>query len=290
MTELEKLVEKQEASFRKEFNEWVRKKRSQETLDQLQKLLENGQIYDAIDLMSDDANYWMLLFLTTYVAGGVLESRQYPFDYRFNPFINDFVNRQAENFSKFMRDSQRQALLNTAYREYQAGKNWAEVAKAIGLNVGLSGFQQRTLLKYENLLRADVSVEGRPLYSEKQIARLIKKRSGIMVEQRARLVATTEVGLLINEAREESFRQGVIAEGLDPAQATKTWVNVGDSKVRATHQHGSLGGQTVPLDQPFISSSGARLQRPHDPSAPPAERYNCRCHLTFSHPQAAEPN
>lgn len=280
MTELEKLVAKQEASFRKEFNDWVRKKRSEDSLRQLQELLEQGQIYDAIDLMSDDANYWMLLFLTTYVAGGVFQSRQTSFSYRFNPFINDFVNRQAENFSKFMRDSQRQALLNTAYREYQSGKNWAEVAKAIGLNVGLSGFQQETLRNYQLLLEQDDTL------TVTQRKRMVEKRSKKMIAQRADLVARTEVGLLINEAREESFRQGVIAEGLDPAQATKTWVNMGDSKVRATHQHGSLGGQTVPLDQPFISSSGARLQRPHDPSAPPAERYNCRCHLTFSHPQA----
>lgn len=284
MTELEKLVAKQEASFRKEFNDWVRKKRSPETLDQLQKLLENGQIYDAIDLMSDDANYWMLLFLTTYVAGGVFQSRQSSFAYRFNPFINDYVARQAENFSKFMRDSQRQALLNTAYREYQAGKNWAEVAKAIALNVGLSGFQQETLRKYRVLLDNDETL------TEAQRNRLMQKRSKLMVQQRARLVATTEVGLLINEAREESFRQGVIAEGLDPAQATKTWRSMQDGKVRFTHTHASLDGQTVPLDQPFISISGAQLQRPHDPAAPPSERYNCRCRLEFHHPQAIAPN
>lgn len=284
MTELEKLVEKQEASFRKEFNDWVRQKRSPETLDQLQKLLENGQIYDAIDLMSDDANYWMLLFLTTYVAGGVFQSRQSSFAYRFNPFINDFVNRQAENFSKFMRDSQRQALLNTAYREYNAGKNWAEVAKAIGLNVGLSHRQQDALHKYRLVLDADETL------TQSQIRRMIEARRKRMLASRSELIARNEVGLLINEAREESYKQELTAQGLVVNQATKTWNNVGDSKVRFYHTHDSLGGQTVPIDQPFFSASGAQLMRPHDPRAPYSETMNCRCFLTFNHPQAIAPN
>lgn len=284
MTDLEKLVAKQEASFRREFNEWVRQKRSPEVLAELQTLLENGQIYEAIDLMSDDENYWMLLFLTTYVAGGVFESRKSPVVFRFNPFINDFVARQAENFSRFMRNSQREALLNTAYREYNSGKSWQEIAKVIGLNVGLSGRQQETLRKYQLLLEGDEKL------TPSQVKRMIEQRRKKMLASRAELIARNEVGLLVNEAREEAFKQSLQIQNLPIEQATKTWHNVGDSRVRFTHQHVSLGGQTVPIDQPFISISGAQLQRPHDPMAPFSETMNCRCFLTFSHPQAAEPN
>lgn len=70
---------------------------------------------------------------------------------------------------------------------------------------------------------------------------------------------------------------------------TKTWVEVKDSRTRATHRHGQgidprtgvmvngVGGETVDFGKPF--SNG--LMFPGDPEGKAAEVVNCRCVVTF---------
>lgn len=70
---------------------------------------------------------------------------------------------------------------------------------------------------------------------------------------------------------------------------TKTWVEVKDSRTRATHRHGlgrdprtgavvnGVGGETVDFATPF--SNG--LMFPGDPEGGAAEVINCRCVVTF---------
>lgn len=52
---------------------------------------------------------------------------------------------------------------------------------------------------------------------------------------------------------------------------TKTWIGSGLPESR----HKALWGQEVPIWMPF----GNGLQYPHDPSGPPSEIVNCKCHL-----------
>ena len=56
----------------------------------------------------------------------------------------------------------------------------------------------------------------------------------------------------------------------------KRWVSVRDSKVR--HTHTEANGQAVRVGESFIVG-GFALLGPGDPSAPPQERINCRCHM-----------
>jgi len=72
----------------------------------------------------------------------------------------------------------------------------------------------------------------------------------------------------------------------------KTWVSSRDHRVRRKRagrvdDHSSTGfdGQTVPVDEPFVSpTSGARMMHPGDRSlgAPGVEIYNCRCTMVGS--------
>lgn len=62
----------------------------------------------------------------------------------------------------------------------------------------------------------------------------------------------------------------------------KEWLATRDSRTRDTHL--DYNGESVPLDEPFELSSGARLMFPGDTSlgAPAAEIVNCRCTQIYS--------
>jgi len=69
-------------------------------------------------------------------------------------------------------------------------------------------------------------------------------------------------------AGREAERMGIDVE--------KTWLSIMDMRVRPSHKH--LHGVTIPLDEKFKGYHGD-LRYPHDPLAPPAEIYNCRCRM-----------
>lgn len=66
----------------------------------------------------------------------------------------------------------------------------------------------------------------------------------------------------------EADKSGVAVE--------KTWLSIMDMRVRPSHRH--LHGTTVALDDVFHGYHGD-LRFPHDPMAPPAEIYRCRCRM-----------
>lgn len=282
--ELEKLVTQQENKFRKTFNEWVKGKRSQETLRQLQDLLEQGQIERALDLMTDSQNFWPLLFLQIYVAGGVWEAIRSPYDFRFNPLSTSFANGQAALFENFFVNSQRQSLREVAYREYVAGKSWQEIAKVIQSRVGLSQRQVGTLQTYEDLLNSQVDKDGKPQFSQAQIRRMTETKRRQLIETRSQLLAREEVDTLLAQARDDAAQQAAVLFEIQPE---KEWVSRKDSKVRPTHQHGSLDGQRKPLNEPFVSASGARMMHPKDRSlgAGNKEIMGCRCRTRYHYPK-----
>lgn len=284
LEELDKLVYQQETKFVKAYHAWVRKRRSDETINKLTALLEQGKIEEALDLITEGPNPWPLLFLQIYVIGGIFQSKQTTVNYQFNPLTTNFARDQADFFSSYVSSKQRESLRNIAYRGYLAGESWVQIAKELKNFIGLNDVQQRALIRYRNLLN-DQDL------SDAEIRRMTNAKRDQMIEARAKTMARGQVGALIEDAAETSYRQGIEAEGLDPNLATKTWHSRGDDKVRFTHTHASLDGQTVNINQPFVSISGAKMQRPHDSSlgAPLTETINCRCRVTFNNPPAIAP-
>lgn len=73
-----------------------------------------------------------------------------------------------------------------------------------------------------------------------------------------------------NKGRMDSYHRaeqdGIILE--------KEWLAAIDARTR--HWHADLNGQTVPIDEPFQNEYGD-IMYPGDPSAHPANVYNCRC-------------
>ena len=61
----------------------------------------------------------------------------------------------------------------------------------------------------------------------------------------------------------------------------KRWLaTISTPKHKTRDWHAALSGQTAELDEPFINDAGP-IMYPGDPSASPANVYNCRCTLTY---------
>jgi hypothetical protein len=284
--ELEKLVNNQERKFIKTFNDWIKTKRSPEALSELEYLLERGRIEEALDLMAENSNFWPLLFLQIYVAAGVWEAIKSPFDYKFDPLNKaDYPRSQSLSFTNFLFNTQKEALRNLVYTEYASGKSWKAIAKIVQDSVGLTARQMGTAQRYENLLRSDIDQNGKPTYTEKQIASMVARRRRQLAQTRAMFAAKEEVDTLIADARSEATKQ---AQSLFGVESEKEWVSRKDDRVRFYHTHASLDGQKQPFSQPFISASGARMMHPKDRSmgAGDNEIMGCRCRAFYSFPES----
>jgi len=92
-------------------------------------------------------------------------------------------------------------------------------------------------------------------------------------EQRAEVVARTEVHAAVNAGHEE----GMALLGAHGPKF-KEWLSTSDGRTRPTHA--AADGQAVPRDSHFVVG-GARLRFPGDPSGPAEEVIQCRCVVLY---------
>ena len=75
-----------------------------------------------------------------------------------------------------------------------------------------------------------------------------------------------------NKGRQDSYKRaeedGIIMK--------RRWIATNDSRTR--HWHAELGGVEVDIDEPWVNEFG-KIMFPGDPSADPANTYNCRCSM-----------
>lgn len=75
-----------------------------------------------------------------------------------------------------------------------------------------------------------------------------------------------------NKGRQDSYKR---AEE-DGIVIKREWIATNDSRVR--HWHAELDGVEVDIDEPWVNEFG-EIMYPGDPSADPANTYNCRCSM-----------
>ena len=229
------------------------------------------------------------------------------FDIR-NPRAEDWLRSHSSTLIREITDDQREVIRETLAAGMTAGKNPRNTAldlvgrinpatkKREGGIVGLTASQEGWARRYEAELQAgdlaaltrklrdqrfDGAVkkavaDGKPIPAEK-IAAMVAAYRNRALRHRAEAIARTETLTAMNAASFENARQ-MVERGQAPFGLTKTWHSGRDSRVRETHRH--LDGQAVPLQSRFRSDSGATLAFPGDPSAPPAERIQCRCWMS----------
>lgn len=129
--------------------------------------------------------------------------------------------------------------------------------------------------------RFDSVVKNTMLRGEKldiaTVDRFVQSYANRLLRYRASIISQVEAGVAINQGRLDSYNQAIRRGAFKSDQVEKTWKSRGDKNVRFTHK--TLDRQSIPLYSGFKSSSGAVLQYPKDPLAPPEERIGCRCRM-----------
>ena len=105
--------------------------------------------------------------------------------------------------------------------------------------------------------------------SQPQIIKRIRAVTG-QSQYQAQRVAQTERNRVQSQARNDVAQE---AEKMG-LRIVKTW---SAQMVNTRDTHAELNGQTVPMDQPFVTSAGNSLMYPCDPTAPAEEVINCHC-------------
>lgn len=107
----------------------------------------------------------------------------------------------------------------------------------------------------------------------------VSRYTARLLELRGQMIGRTEAMTSLHAGQDEALRQAVDRGAVTGNQVRRVWRSASDAKVRDTHR--ALNGDSVGLNEPFTSPSGAALRFPGDPRAPASERIGCRCTLSI---------
>jgi hypothetical protein len=155
-------------------------------------------------------------------------------------------------------------LVRNAY-EQLAGGSPAQLRAFLARELRDKRFDSRILNAIKN---------GKPLPKD-AIERMITSYTNNMLRNRAETIARTEMMTALHTAQHEARLQMVAQSNVKPNQVRRIWDTSQDKFVRDSHGH--MEGQSVGLNEPFISGDGNRLMYPGDPNAPASDRIKCRC-------------
>jgi len=122
---------------------------------------------------------------------------------------------------------------------------------------------------------------GKPL-SPETVDRLVGRYRENALRYRGETIARTEALAALNRSEYEATKQALAQSDLPPSAARKIWDSAGDGRVRDSHR--DMDGQSVGIDEPFVSPvTGALMMHPHDASlgAPSRETVGCRCRVRY---------
>lgn len=315
LDKIEELLQDAESQLRRDFLSRINAFYDDEKIERIRVFLEQGRIDLALDELEEDNSSFLLLLFNTWVLASTLQialvktaiqnlqakllNRQTPFG--FDPTDPDNARLIKEiqlRISQNLDETKRNNFLTTVNEGLRDGLSPKEITQRLYKFRGLTVNQINAVLNYERLLRQgskqaldralrDKNLDGRvasdkPL-TENQINRLVDAYIRNQRNYRAEVIGRTIAGDLINEAFQNAAKKALADVGLPTSYLAKTWRSMRDKKVRRTHQqHVGLDGQTVGIDEYFISPSGARLKHPRDGSAPISEIAGCRCWLLVS--------
>lgn len=134
--------------------------------------------------------------------------------------------------------------------------------------------------RFDRTVRAAFD-KKQPLSSE-TINKLIGRYRDNMLELRGTNIARTEGIQSLNRSEYEAIKQAVESGTVKASQVARIWDSAGDKRVRDSHKE--MDGQSVGIDEPFITPDGEKLMHPGDSSlgASGGEVINCRCRVRLS--------
>lgn len=132
--------------------------------------------------------------------------------------------------------------------------------------------------RFDSTVRAAIDA-GKPLPVD-TVDKLVDRYRVNALRHRGETIGRTEALAALNRSEWLATKQAVEQGHLRADAVTRVWDSAADRRVRPTHK--ALDGQSVGIDEPFVSPlTGARMMHPGDTSlnAPGREVIGCRCRV-----------
>lgn len=297
------------AQVRQAYLDAVRRLQGQVDVDRMAEMLRQGRIAEAlgqINAQNVAAGYAPVIDAITAATFGVARSTaqlatmssgaQFSFS-QVNPHAVSFVQQYEMGLIREMTSETLTTVRDIINAGVAAGDNPIDIAREIRGHIGLTERQSQAVRNFRRLLegrdgsalsralrdrRFDGSVRrhvsGARALSSDQIDSMVERYRQRYLRYRAETIARTEAKRALGTGNQLLWNQAVNAGRVDEADVTKTWITVGDHKVRRTHVE--LNKRIVGLNEPFTCSEG-EIMYPGDPGADVGLTANCRCTCVY---------
>ena len=312
-----KLLAAQERAFRKAFLTFVADLRSKDMRTQITQFLKDSNQQAALKLVDQHIVAFARVIPNVFIdvarkeievlarKAGFMSKAAQPqarvsiaFDAS-NPRAANLMRTRQLSFVQQISNSQRAAVRQSLADSFNEGSTSLDsYVDAFMDSLGLTDSQVATVNNYRTLLesgseealqrdlrdrRYDRTVQtaftsGEPI-PPKTIDTMVGRYEANMLAMRAETIGRTEGLSVMNEARHEAMDQVIDQAGFERDTVRRTWNATQDSRTRDSHL--AMDGQTVGMDEPFVTPSGEELMFPGDPDASAKERINCRCTVTL---------
>lgn len=255
------------------------------TDDAVAEVVRSGSVDETINTLLSDArltaagNRVRLALLTTLLSGGTFALDRIPRSAGRRPTFNVLGPQLVETLrtldQKMMavfRSELVAVIRNELTAIMQAGVPARTAGARVRATVGLTPRQAQEVARFR-VTRATMPTTRGVMLSETQVERMTQ------AYRDRRIAINTDV--ITRTATSDAFKAGqflamtqVVAAGiLLSGSLVKTWVNMGDGRVRDEHSNrGGMGGQTVPWNNRY--SNGDMI--------PGESTWNCRCVSYYS--------
>lgn len=291
---IERLLAGAERRFREEFLAVVSAIKSERSLADIARLLELGQIDEALSSLETAAgrigSFWAEEFTAAGKDAGRFVRRAtgsilIDFDTT-NNFAVDAMQQNRLRLIREFTEQQRNATRVALTEGTRLGINPRDMARTFRDSIGLTAKQARSVENFRRLLsedprqaltrrlrdrRFDASIRGaigrdQPIPGhlvDKMVARYRER----LLKHRSEVIARTEALRSVHQGRDAMFRQAFESGALLPEQLIQIWNTAGDERVRdfsngAQTSHATMNGQQAPVGGVFVSGAGNTTTMP----------------------------
>lgn len=302
-TRVDRLISQQEPRFAQGFRRMVGQMRRDISLAQIEVLLEQGRLEDAMELVLRRVPELPRLYNESFMSAAQETAQFFNRNLSQVFMVFDQTNTQAvhsmqENqvrlireFSQTQRDATRTALLDGI----QAGDNPRAQARNFRDSIGLTAKQQRAVANYRRALESGSSDALRRKLRDRRydrsvirsmqtgdaldpalIDRMVDRYRERYIKYRSEVIARTEALKSVHEGRNASYQQAIADGHIDPNSLRNEWQATLDDRTRDTHSE--LDQRTVPYGGLFTTIRGNSAPYP-GAFGVAEEDIQCRCRM-----------
>ena len=308
--QIEELIARLEPTLRRAFDQALNDWRNNIDLDAVADALRRGDIETAVraaNIQPAALNGFLTAREAAFEAAGTAELLSLRLNIIFNARHlrgEQMLERYGAQFVQAVSDDTKAMLRTSLTDSLSRGQGAKAAARGIRDMIGLTDSQAGWAInlrwKLENDpkgLLSEFAADGyklrdkrldgivrRAVKAEKPIAaadieKIVTTYQNRAIRWRSENIARTETLRAVQAGNFEAYQQAVESGKIAAQNIRKVWNSAHDNRVRDTHK--ALDGESVGLNEAFVSPSGARLRYPLDDTAPLAEVVNCRCNLTY---------